>query len=162
MNTRKRNSGFTLVEILIVVVILGILAAIVIPQFSSAADSAKVSSMQTQLQTIRSQLELYRLQHNNAYPTGAQLWGNLTAKTTAAGSTTNGTLGPYLQKSPKNPFENSSTVASSTETDGTLGTAAEGVGWVYNSVTGEIKAVVLTATAKSVGMVTSDGDIVVY
>ena len=62
MNSRKhsRNAGFTLVEILIVVVILGILSAIVIPQFTSASDTAKANAMTTQLQTIRSQLELYR------------------------------------------------------------------------------------------------------
>jgi general secretion pathway protein G len=65
------NRGFTLIEILIVVVILGILAAIVIPQFSSASQEAAVSSVRSQLQTLRSQVELYRVQ-NNEYPaTGA-------------------------------------------------------------------------------------------
>ncbi len=53
-----RKGGFTLVEILIVVIILGILAAIVIPQFTSASESAKASSLVSQMQTIRSQLEL--------------------------------------------------------------------------------------------------------
>ena len=64
MSARTRSaSGFTLVEILIVVVILGILAAIVIPQFTNASDSAKGSSLTSQLQTIRSQLELAQTQH---------------------------------------------------------------------------------------------------
>ncbi|MEL7087296.1 MAG: prepilin-type N-terminal cleavage/methylation domain-containing protein, partial [Planctomycetota bacterium] len=57
-----KAKGFTLVEILIVVVILGILAAIVIPQFTSASESAKASSLVTQLQSLRSQLELYQLE----------------------------------------------------------------------------------------------------
>ena len=68
MNTRTNlRKGFTLIEILIVVVILGILAAVVIPQFTNAADDASVSSARTQLQTMRSQIELYRAQ-NGAYP----------------------------------------------------------------------------------------------
>ena len=58
MLARKQVArGFTLVEILIVVVILGILAAIVIPQFTNASETAKASSLAAQLQTIRSQLE---------------------------------------------------------------------------------------------------------
>ena len=71
MNTVRTavRKGFTLVEILIVVVILGILAAIVIPQFSSASQAAQASSLVTQLQSIRSQLELYQLQHGGDYPT---------------------------------------------------------------------------------------------
>ena len=69
MLARKQVArGFTLVEILIVVVILGILAAIVIPQFTNASESAKSSSLSSQLQTIRSQLELFQVQHNGNYP----------------------------------------------------------------------------------------------
>jgi len=68
MKVSNRNTrGFTLIEILIVVVILGILAAIVIPQFSSASQEASISSVRSQLQTLRSQVELYRVQ-NNEYP----------------------------------------------------------------------------------------------
>jgi general secretion pathway protein G len=66
--TRRTRTGFTLIEILIVVVILGILAAVVIPQFTNAADDASVASARTQLQTMRSQIELYRAQ-NGSYPT---------------------------------------------------------------------------------------------
>ena len=49
--------------------VLGILAAIVIPQFTNASEAAKASSVLSQLQTLRSQVELYKNQHNNEYPT---------------------------------------------------------------------------------------------
>ena len=65
---RTRKAGFTLVEILIVVIILGILAAIVIPQFTSASQDARKNSLTSQLQTLRSQIELYKLQHLDQLP----------------------------------------------------------------------------------------------
>ena len=74
---RNQSRGFTLIEILIVVVILGILAAIVIPQFTNAAQDANVSSARSQLQTMRSQIELYRVQNNGAIPAGP--WTELVA-----------------------------------------------------------------------------------
>src|SRR5438477_10098419 len=64
----SKQSGFTLVEILIVVIILGILAAIVIPQFTNASTDAKKSNLTSQLQTLRSQIQLYKLQHNDLPP----------------------------------------------------------------------------------------------
>ena len=70
MNTRRNTvkRGFTLIEILIVVVILGILAAIIVPQFTDAAQDANESSARSQLQSIRSQIELHRVQNNGAAP----------------------------------------------------------------------------------------------
>ena len=65
----KAKKGFTLVEILIVVVILGILAAIVIPQFTDASTDAKTSSVKSNLQMLRSQIELYKINNNDAPPT---------------------------------------------------------------------------------------------
>src|SRR5438309_9198865 len=63
VRSSMRKGGFTLVEILIVVINLGILAAIVIPQFTSASQDARKSSLVSQLQTIKAQTELARLQH---------------------------------------------------------------------------------------------------
>lgn len=147
MSARNRiRHGFTLVEILIVVVILGILAAIVIPQFTSASETAKASSLVSQLQTIRSQLELFQVQHNGVYPTLAELnadWGVLTSKTNvdkAIGTTSAHRFGPYLQKAPANSF-----FATGPDIDLTAITGAgtyAATGWGYNETTGEIKAMV--------------------
>ena len=69
MNSNRRNRrGFTLIEILIVVVILGILAAIVIPQFTNASQEAAASAVKSQLQTIRSQIELFRVRNSGNPP----------------------------------------------------------------------------------------------
>ncbi|MCA9285091.1 MAG: prepilin-type N-terminal cleavage/methylation domain-containing protein [Phycisphaerales bacterium] len=65
----RAKRGFTLIEILIVVVILGILAAIVIPQFTDASQEASESAVKSQLQTMRSQVELFRVKNGGALPT---------------------------------------------------------------------------------------------
>jgi general secretion pathway protein G len=154
MASRSLKKGFTLVEILIVVVILGILAAIVIPQFTSASETAKASSLVSQLQTIRSQLELYQVQHNGDYPDLSANWDQLTEKTeldgtVAADDFTGTTYGPYLQKAPNNPFEDSTSTADA---------PAAGVGWVYDSTTGEIEAVIELTKAREVGLIADDED----
>ena len=103
MRTRiagRTRRAFTLIEILIVVVILGILAAIVIPQFTDASEDAMDASVRSTLQTIRSQIELYNIQ-NPATPYDD-------------GTATDGTFwdpllqGNYLQSAPKNPMQNGS------------------------------------------------------
>ena len=64
----KAKKGFTLVEILIVVVILGILAAIVIPQFTNASEEARQNNLKANLQTLRSQIELYKIDNFGTAP----------------------------------------------------------------------------------------------
>ena len=103
--TRSRR-GFTLIEILIVVVILGILAAIVIPQFSSASNEAAISSVRSQLQTLRSQVELYRVQ-NGQYPNNGQIGGfddeGEPIEVTADNGFAQLRSGGYLQRLPEMP-----------------------------------------------------------
>ena len=138
----KAKSGFTLVEILIVVVILGILAAIVIPQFTEASTEAKTSSLRIDLKTIRSQIELYKIQHNDGLPGvdntlghtgGAGFIAALTGQTNIAGEV--GTdYGPYVQQIPTNQFIDLATV----EINGTLGGSSHG--WNFNTGTGAFHA----------------------
>lgn len=140
--SKYRAQGFTLVEILIVVVILGILAAIVIPQFTSASESAKASSLTSQLQTIRSQLELYQVQHGGEYPTLAADadWDKMVKITDKDGTeydtkadvpANTSDFGPYLQQPPSNPFTGDDSVK------------ADNTGaWKYNDSTGKLQAVI--------------------
>ena len=136
------RSGFTLVEILIVVIILGILAAIVIPQFSEASNDARNSQVKSDLQTVRGQLELYKVQHLDTYPAsgagedGATLVTQLTTKTDQFGAA-GGTLGPYMIKFPTNPFAAAN--GDSVEV-GAVQTADGDPGWFFNPATGEFRA----------------------
>ena len=64
----KKSSGFTLIEMLIVMIILGILAMIIIPQITVSTEDAKVSTLKTNLTGMRSAIEIYYAQHGNVYP----------------------------------------------------------------------------------------------
>ncbi len=114
----RTRRAFTLIEILIVVVILGILAAIVIPQFTDASNEAMEASVRSQLQTIRSQIELYNVQNP------ATAYG----PATVADATFFDELvqNDYLQTAPKNPLQNNSN---------TVGPAPlAGVGWTWQMI----------------------------
>jgi prepilin-type N-terminal cleavage/methylation domain-containing protein len=129
MTGDRRRNAFTLVELLIVVIIIGILAAVAIPQFGDSATDAKRASLDANLTTLRSALELYYHQHGSTYPgiikthkagaadpaahssTGDAFAKQLTEYSDAAGNTadtrdtTNFPYGPYLRRGiPKNPL----------------------------------------------------------
>ena len=133
----RKNTGFTLVEILIVVIILGILAAIVIPQFTEASNDARYSALVSDLHTVRGQLELYKLQHLGVYPDANTFITQLTSRTNNAGTV--GTdpdtypFGPYLQKFPTNPFASANQALVET---GATQRADGDPGWFFNTDTG--------------------------
>src|SRR6478736_1672937 len=103
-NFRKgTRRGFTLIEVLIVVVILGILAATVLPQFTSSTANAKESALRADLGQIRSQISLYKFQHDGSFPSGTadnvvkQLtWASDLSGNTAVAGTAGFPYGPYL------------------------------------------------------------------
>lgn len=101
MRTRVRKA-FTLVEILIVVVILGILAAIVVPQFTNATQDAQGGNIQAQLDTLNNQIELWKARHNGQLPNGGVMVGYDWASmiTPVAGDPNSG---GYIKAAPKNP-----------------------------------------------------------
>ncbi len=154
MISRSRlQAGFTLVELLIV----GVLAAIAIPQFSASTDDSKVAALDSSLSNLRTAIELYYQQHG-AYPSAVAAGGafgainteaafrdQLTNYTSAAGaaSTTKDTTykyGPYLKKAtlPADPINGVATVE--IITTGTLGMTASGStgGWKFDNKTGQL------------------------
>jgi prepilin-type N-terminal cleavage/methylation domain-containing protein len=70
---RRKSRGFTLIEILIVVVILGILAAIIVPQFTNATDQAEKTAAHSQLNVLRGQVTLYFAKHGTVSPLGEDI-----------------------------------------------------------------------------------------
>lgn len=155
-NSVRKGSGFTLVEILIAVIILGILAAIVIPQFTNASETARANSLLSQLQTIRSQFELAQMQHTGVYPDlvndGWDVMTGITERDAAynTGNGDNNDVGPYLQQPPANLFAG---VA-----DQTSVAADTSAAWQYDATTGAIFAVVTQAKAQEFNL--SDNDVV--
>ena len=153
MRNRRSNKAFTLVEILIVVVILGILAAIVIPQFTNASQEAQVGNVQTQLQTLRSQIELFRVRNNGQAP---DMVGAVDASFSDLLAGTGNTFGfpatgenslnrvqePYTRTRPINPRTGTnSVVEDATPRDSAAAFVNSGdPGWLYNSTTGEFAA----------------------
>jgi general secretion pathway protein G len=145
-NRKVMAKGFTLVEILIVVVILGILAAIVVPQFTNAANEARQGNVATQTSTLENQIELYAAQNNGIYPTVAQLNAD-----PADGSTDGWSVmidGTYIKEAPVNPFApaaNATLVTVSAAANSTAANAEANAGdgtqgWYYNPALGFIRA----------------------
>ena len=140
-----RAKGFTLVEILIVVVILGILAAIVIPQFTSASEEAKQSSLVSDLQAVRSQIELFKIQHNDQLP-GTIPAGSPATFVTAMTTNTDqygaagGRFGPYMKTIPGNPFVDGTASYAVDEEAGIGNLGGGNCGWHYDTTTGWFQA----------------------
>lgn len=140
MSLKNRRSAFTLIEVLIVVIIMAVLAATIIPQFSSSTNDAKNSATVFNLHTIRSQIEMYKVHHLGKLPLLATFTDQMTKPTDVNGATTGTNLiyGPYIQgQVPANPFNGSITLVA-VATAGTPPTGPNGTtaGWQYDVTTG--------------------------
>lgn len=130
--TAKRVRAFTLVEILIVVVILGVLSAIVVPQFTDATGVSQRTATLDQLVKLREAIDLYHVKNNAHYPTivagtGDPAWGEL--------------VGPgYMRAAGINSWvggANAKTVAIGNAPDSTY---QQDHGWIFDPVSGKLWA----------------------
>ena len=147
--------AFTLVEILIVVTILGILAAVVLPTLQGHTVSARESAVKDSLRTMRTQIEFYKMEHDGVPPGYVNGEGvpesflllHFTGTTMVTGHASPNKVptapflyGPYIRKLPENPYNNLSTIIYVAEatafSDAVDGTSS---GWLYKKETAEFK-----------------------
>ena len=155
-DTRLFAKGFTLAEVVIVVIILGLLAVLVVPHLSTAANAEREASLRDDLHFLRTQVMVYQAQHDGVapgYPNGdmaAQpsqeiFTSQMTMYTDQAGNTSRTPsdvfkYGPYLQRIPKNTLNNNGNIQF-VGPDSVFPLQAKGLdGWLYQPATGTIAA----------------------
>lgn len=152
----KHTRAFTLVEILIVVVLLGVLAAVVIPTIGKGRTTARESTLASELSLLRRFMLIYKSHHlevapgypdgdSSAMPTGDVFRDQATLSSDASGRTAErGTAGfpygPYISRVPVNPFNNLDTVLMIGNGDAFPAVPTDEYGWVCKPQTGEIRA----------------------
>jgi len=102
---RRLERGFTLVEIMVVVVIIGILGALVVPKLLGRTGESRVTAAKVDIATLMQALKLYKLD-NQRYPTTEQGLQALIAKPTTGPAANGWKAGGYLEKLPKDPWGN--------------------------------------------------------
>lgn len=170
MTGRHSLPRYTYLELLIVVVVLGVLAAIVVPQVSTASPEDRRAALGRILLDVRSQVALYKAQHNGRFPTADGTaattwdWSKLTGRTDAAGhavATAEGAaFGPYLSDTPTNPVsylapERATAVAYQAQALTAGDTCDSAAGWAIDG-TGHFWA--LTGTGRRVYDETAPGE----
>jgi general secretion pathway protein G len=106
MRTRLRNQdGFTLIEIMVVIMIIGLLALMVVPRLRGVADRAKTTKAQADIQELKQALDRYYLD-NGSYPTTDQGLNALVTPPTTGRPVTNYEQGGYIEKLPMDPWGN--------------------------------------------------------
>lgn len=100
----KQQQGFTLIELMVVLVILGVLFGLVVPNVTGRGDEARVTGAKTDIKTIENALETYRL-HNSHYPSTDQGLDALVTRPSGNPEPRNW-RGPYLRQAPTDPWGN--------------------------------------------------------
>jgi prepilin-type N-terminal cleavage/methylation domain-containing protein len=152
----KKARAFTLVEILIVVVLLGVLAAIVIPAVAGSSASARQSALAQNLKLLRRYVLIYKSQHlevgpgypdgdTDEAPTELAFVNQATTSSNASGQTrpvgTPGfNRGPYLMRIPVNPLNGESTVQMLADGEDFPANPGGSDGWIYKAATSEVRA----------------------
>ena len=129
-----KKRGFSVVELLIVVAILGILAAIVVPQFQSQSTRARKAVAKDNLRILRAAIELYTAQHSGI-PPGYKDDDPQTPPTSAIFYDQLVVNGTYMAKIPKNPFNNLRNIRMIGNNEAFPPDAVDGYAWVYQAAT---------------------------
>lgn len=154
-NTCNGSRAFTLVEILIVVVLLGILAVVIVPMMSGSVISARQSALECDLHMLRRYVLVYKGQHmevapgypdgdTTQAPTEQAFFEQITMASTAAGATAPPNTpgfprGPYLMKLPVNPMNHKNTVQVLGDAESFPADADDSHGWIYKPATQEVR-----------------------
>jgi len=144
-STMRRKRGFSLLELVIVVVILGIIAAIAIPRMSRGTAGAADSALESDLAILRNAIDLFAAEHGGNHPTAAKFVEQLTQYTDDKHTTdpvatkdTDHIYGPYLREIPTLPV--GANKGKTTITTTAPGASAADAGWYYDASTGNVKA----------------------
>lgn len=146
---QSRSKGFTLIEILIVVVILGILAGIIMPQFSNASTAARESTLKEDLRYLRTQISAFKYQHRDVppgFPGGDMSVAPDEASfldqmlkfsdafcTTDVSPSSTVRYGPYLTRMPPNPLNGKTGMLVVTGDTMPAADSSQSHGWIYNA-----------------------------
>jgi general secretion pathway protein G len=130
--------GFSLVELIIVVAVLGIMAAIVVPQFQSHSTQAKKAVAKESLRILRGAIELYTARHGGV-PPGYENDDPQTSPTSSNFYQQLVVDGNYLLKIPKNPFSNRQNIRMIGNSETFPQNPIDGYGWIYQAATKTIR-----------------------
>lgn len=141
----RKKGGFTLVELVLVIIIIGILAALAIPQFTSSTDDAREATIKSNLAVLRNAISLYYTEHNSTYPPAATFAAAMTQYSDKSGATSatkdaTHTYGPYMVSVPDNPAVDATPNGVNDVAMANHGTVTTSGGWNYDEDTGVIHA----------------------
>jgi len=140
----RTAKAFTLVEILIVVIILGILAGVAIPNITGVTEVSREANLKENLSRIRAYVEVYRNEHDTL-PSGENLADQMTKYTNFQGEVNDAEteefrFGPYLDQIPPNPLTKDRTIRFTDDPNQRATPGDIDAGWWYNELTGAFYA----------------------